>query len=224
VDLQAILNIVLARPYFHPNPEGVSPIQCHHTPKPSRLLVAIGPNASGKSFFRRVLTRVAHDNGVEPIPLSLEGRSTSGFQRLMVYGTEGDQSTGRNSCTTIETAIRTSQGRTTSQQHMVFFDEPDIGLSEEWSASVGVALRGWLQAPPDPLVFACVVTHSQALLEQLEPLDPGILSFGPTPYRTLQDWYGRPKQIRPLVELSEEAHTRKRLIEAARKAYQASCS
>ena len=109
-------------------------------PTRSRVTLLLGENASGKSFIRRLVHAVCSKYKVECIPLSMEGRSASGVPwKSFIYGAEEHHSTGENSVSTVRTAFRTAEKR--ADPHVLFFDEPDIGLSDSWAAELGQQMR-----------------------------------------------------------------------------------
>lgn len=203
----------LSLDYFHPNDDDVVPIPVTFNEGQGKIILAVGDNASGKSFFRRVVQAVCHKADVECIHLSMQGRTNGepdgAFKRIVVYGTETDESTGRNSVNTILGAIRTSQSR--SNKHVLFFDEPDLGLSGTWAASVGVELLKFSEQPNDNLVATFIVTHSRELVWSILPGHPHSLCFNDKPIR-LGDWVQNSPPVRPLTELAEISHRRYGLI------------
>lgn len=78
------------------------------------LVVVTGENASGKSFFRRVVQSYNQHRGVENIHISMEGRRSISSNPLLVfiYGDEEIDATGVNSIKTVLSGIKTCQGRT----------------------------------------------------------------------------------------------------------------
>ena len=149
-----ILNFLFSLDYFVPDEKremAIPAVRLHGTGK---LVVAVGDNASGKSFFRRLVSETCRNSTpkIECIHLSMEGRHSSGPMGAFIYGDENWESTGENSANTVLTAVRTSKNRTTP--HVIFWDEPDLGLSDGWSASMGVEVRNFIEQAPDPLVTA----------------------------------------------------------------------
>ena len=129
-----------------------------------------GPNASGKSLIRKILAARYRETGTEYIHTSQEKRSSSsGIQRVFIYGSEEDDSTGYNSVKTVLTAIRTGQGR--GKPFGLMLDEPEIGCSEETAAALGLRLARDLETMTH-LHGLYVITHSRELVRQLLPLNP----------------------------------------------------
>jgi hypothetical protein len=173
----------------------------------------VGGNASGKSFFRKIIQCVCQEAEVEVISISMQRRiNHDGNPGLaFVYGDEEWCSTGENSAKTVLGAIRTSQVRT--NRHVIFWDEPDIGLSDEWSASVGLTIREFIENATDSLVTAIVVTHNKSLLRPLRKVKPHFMCFGDNPSANLKEWLIRPLIVRPLSELKDESVRRFKLIQ-----------
>lgn len=141
---------VLDRAVFHPFPEGHK-------------------NAGGKSFFRRMLGFTVHrgkkpEFGTKAIPkgsfpvrefihLSMEGRTTA-YMASMVYGTEEWCSTGENSSRTVTKGMQTADSRLHTS--VLYWDEPDIGMSAGVAAGAGQAIAKWLPNA-SPLVNAVFI-------------------------------------------------------------------
>lgn len=94
-----------------------------------KLCVVTGPNVSGKSLLRKIVHSFYQTNEIELIHLSQSGRCRGGIEGAFIYGTEADESTGKNSVKTLLTAFKTGVART--KPFGIFFDEPEIGASEE---------------------------------------------------------------------------------------------
>lgn len=216
---KGLLDKALALTYFHPDKEdGQTAIPFHRSNGRSKLIVVVGDNASGKSFFRRIIQLLCQKNKVECIALSVEARSGGshmyGPLRAMIYGDESWQSTGVLSSHTVTTGIKTCRGR--DRQHVIFWDEPDLGLSESWAAGVGQAICQFTRDCPKKTVAAVVVTHSRPLVARLLPAKPVYLHLGCEPSeapQTLQEWLDRPIVPRDLEDLSDESHKRFKLIQ-----------
>lgn len=209
-----LLSQVLRRDFFTPNDKGVAPIPFHRVDGETPLVLVLGDNAAGKSFFRRVVQAVSSKNKVECIHLSMEARRTISYNPwlAMVYGDEEHESTGVNSASMVKSGVSTCRSRTTS--HVIFWDEPDIGLSDCYAAGVGVALREFAQTVANHTKAAFVVTHSKPLVEQVLSINPTYIHLGTEDApRTLQDWLKKPVQPRPIEELLEATRVRFKLIQ-----------
>lgn len=181
-------------------------IDMTHIPGDVRMVVGVGENASGKSFFRRLVQGMCQRDEVECIAVSVEGRCYSSPMRPFIYGSEEWQSTGENSVNTVLAGISTSKSR--DKDHVIFWDEPDLGLSEGWAAGVGQKMAEYGAALPEKAIGAFVITHSRALVRQLVPLNPHFIYFGKEPPASLQAWVDQP--IVPLAPetLPEISHKR----------------
>lgn len=164
----------------------------------SKLTVIVGENAAGKSFARRLITLMARDIGVECMHLSMEGRSAGTFSMMaavMIYGSEQYHATGSNSAHVIQTGIRNSLER--KNAHVLFWDEPDVGLSDGAAAGAGQAISAYAKQTWDrkrvQAVF--VTTHNRHLVRELLPARPNYLHLGLKSRDappTLADWCDRP--------------------------------
>jgi hypothetical protein len=177
------------------------------------LVIVVGENAGGKSFFRRCVNAVCRDNAnkVECIPISMEGRRQVSYNvgLAFVYGSEDWEATGINSISTVLTGISTCRSRTSV--HVIIWDEPDIGLSEGNAASVGKAIADFTEDPPKHTKASIVITHRKALVEQLVPSQPHYLFLGDADApETLADWLAAPPIVRPLEEV--KGLSRKRFL------------
>ena len=225
-DAESLIKEALTLQYFTPSdPDGQIPIPALFVPSPgARLIVIVGENASGKSFMRRIVTQIGREIKVEVMPISMEGRGQSyGGLRGMIYGDESWESTGVCSAGTVRGGISTCKERTSP--HIIFWDEPDLGLSENSAAGVGQAI-GQFMAAPNPLTMAAiVVTHSKPLVKHLvEGLNPEpgayrnrphYLHLGTDPKDAppdLFDWLRTPVVPRSLEDISEAGMRRFRLI------------
>lgn len=174
----------------------------------SKLVIVSGDNASGKSLIRRVVHSKLHKKKIELIHTSQQGRTTEGLHRAFIYGAEDWESTGAISANTLQKSLKTSRSR--GEQHCLFWDEPDIGLSDNYAAGLGVAIRDFISDPPALLQMAFLVTHSKALVKQLMSLNPWNLRLGGCP--SLQDWLDAEIVPANLDELYQKSHDRFRRI------------
>ncbi len=191
VSVKSLLDRILGLAYF----QGKSPaIPYHMIRTSSRLVLVLGENTGGKSFVRRLVQSCCGKAGVECMSLSMEGRSGSGVAwKSFIYGMEDLNSTGDCSVYTCLTTFKTCKSRETP--HVVFWDEPDIGLSESWSAGLGQEISRFIQNLPDHTKAVFLSTHSRPLVQQLVALKPNFLHVGVPASeapQTLQDWLQRP--------------------------------
>ena len=210
---KTLLTEVLRMKFF----QGEDPAIPHLlVPSKSRVTLLLGENASGKSFIRRLVHAMCSKHKVECIPLSMEGRSAAGVPwKGLIYGAEEYRSTGENSVSTVGTAFRTAEKR--ADPHVLFFDEPDIGLSDSWAAGLGQKMARFCRKLPALTTAVYVVTHSRPLVEQLVAVKPNYLHVG-TPTQeapqSLQEWLSRPILPRDPEELKELSHQRFQKIQA----------
>jgi predicted ATPase len=199
-----LLQLAFDLVYFRPE-EDLLQYQWAESSK-SRFVVVVGENASGKSVLRRILSALAARAKVEAIPVSMEHRQTGGIERSFIYGSETYDATGKNSAQTVLSGITTCQGR--NKDHIIIWDEPDLGLSEAWSRSMGQTLRGFAESPPTHTLAAVVVTHSKPLLRELVAAKPHFVHLGDQEFGSLEEWLEYEAPIRPLEELIEDGHRR----------------
>ena len=236
LDVEACLTETLDRAVFHPLPKddpeypGETPIPWLYQPGDCRLVLVLGENAGGKSFFRRVLQFITHwgrkghgwgDNDIprgpfpvrELIHISMEGRTAGGIVSGFVYGTEKWRSTGENSANTVRTGITTAEGR--GHTSIMYWDEPDIGMSAGTAAGAGQTIRDFVREANPLVQMICVTSHSPALVQQLRDLNPHYIYLGDANGpATLDDWFEYQVNPRPVTpdEVLETSHHRYRLI------------
>lgn len=183
------------------------------------LIVIVGDNAGGKSFVRRIFNALCQKNHIEFMGISMEGRQGVSMAPwlALVYGDESYQSTGQLSVSTVLGGIKTCTSRCEERKpHVIFWDEPDLGLSESWAAGVGVAIRDLTQQVTSSTRAICVVTHSRPLVRELLPVNPHYLHVGSDKApATLKEWLTRkvrPRKIETLGKLSHQRFTKIRKI------------
>lgn len=214
-DAPSLLSQVLALSYFSPQNGDPPAIPVFRRDGSCPLVLIVGENASGKSFFRRLIKGACsyHPRDIECIDISMEGRGRSyGGIRGLIYGDEESESTGVNSSNTVTVGIRTCRAR--SSPHVIFWDEPDLGLSENASAGLGQAIASYMAAPNTHTLAACVVTHSKPLVRELVSLDPHYLYVGDGEAPpTLQAWLELPLIPRSPDDIQEAGRRRFRAIQ-----------
>lgn len=191
----ALLDIILDLAYFHEDGEHPPAIPFHRVDGAGKVILIVGDNASGKSFCRRIVQLICRDANVECMAISVEGRRKVSYMPWLtfVYGDEEHEATGVNSTHTVLTGVKTSEGR--EGKHVIFWDEPDLGLSESWAAGIGQKLCAFAQNPPEHLQAALIVSHSRALVREMLPANPFYLHLGVRAEEappTLKDWVERP--------------------------------
>jgi len=193
---------------------GEAPIPYHWVRGNSNLVVITGDNASGKSFARRIITQLCRETEIEPMAISMQGRTTGGMMSAFVYGAEDYESTGQISARTVTMGIKTCRSR--QNAHMVFWDEPDLGLSDSWAAGVGVAIAEFSRALPELTKGVFVVSHSKSLVSQLLDVPHHFVHFGEgKPPADLATWCKSKVKPRSIEQLADESHKRFKLIQAA---------
>lgn len=174
----------------------------------SRVVLVLGENASGKSLFRRMAAAICQTAKpkIEFMGISMQmrvGGMGGGLAGAMVFGSEDWQATSANSVNAIMGGISTCRGRTTP--HAIFWDEPDIGLSDDTVLGVGAEMAAFMGDLPEKTVAAFVVTHSRLLAGALAACRPHVLFVGTDRFASLDEWIAsRPVPMAP-AELSEKA-------------------
>lgn len=212
--LDGILDYTRDLRYFHPEDGEPAAIPLHYVPGKVPLVLIIGPNAGGKSFLRRIVGQVCRmvKPRIEFMGVSMEFRTGQGAHagntaRAFVFGDEGWESTGAISAQTVTVGIKTCLERTTP--HVVFWDEPDIGLSEGYSRGVGQAIAKLARAATAHTVGVFVVTHSKPLVREMVALEPHYMHVGSeTAPPTLQAWLDTEAEALDIDTLKDASHVR----------------
>ena len=216
LDISAALTSTFDFRYFHPDHAINGQIAIPHiwVPGTSKIVLVLGDNAGGKSFFRRLVRLVTHAGGqakVGPHPveefihLSMESRTSTGMgmdriSRVLVYGDESEDSTGQLTATIVEGGIKTAEKRDNSI--ILYWDEPDIGMAAAAQAGVGVRIREFASNLPEHVEAVFITTHSPILVAQLLKAEesPHYIFLGGdgNPPQTVQEWVK--EQFNPDIE------------------------
>lgn len=198
------------------NPD--TPLHAQVTPGAGKGKVAIvvGSNASGKSLAVRLIGSWLNGEKpkVEPLQVSMRYRTMMGMHKAFMYGPFGDEqdSTGAVSMGAIEGGLMTARGRETPC--WLLLDEPDVGLSEDFTYALGEHLA---RSANEGLGAKCgglvVVTHSRELVNgMVENLAaaPHFVHVDDNP-QTLTEWLAgrRRRSVEELLALrtkSVEVH------------------
>ena len=87
-------------------PSGPCPLRLEPHSGAPRVVLVTGENASGKSLVCRFLGKAARDLGIDVVPLGMDLRTAQGMQRAVVYGHEGNRSTGQVSMRAALTGLK----------------------------------------------------------------------------------------------------------------------
>jgi hypothetical protein len=190
---------------FDPDEEGPL-LQAKYIPGKSSLAVILGNNASGKSLLRRIISvKCGKANPkIESMAISMQLRTSGLIQNAFIFGDESYESTGRISSSTVSVGIRSSKGR--ENPHIIFWDEPDVGLSDEAAAGIGLEIAKYAQEPAPTLQGMFVVTHRRVLVQYLLQVDPHIIFMGANPPNSVQEWLDRPIIPSSSEALQEASH------------------
>jgi hypothetical protein len=204
-DAEGLLRFLFQKTKFFTARNGEAPVIPHVWVKgQNNMVLVVGENATGKSLMRRVVCQAARQAGHEPMPVSMQGRTMPDWSRAFVYGDESSKSTGQISIHTVITGIRTCKSR--ANTHIVFWDEPDLGLSDSWSAGVGIALREFANDMPANTVAAFVVTHNKVLVRRLAAANPHYVALGASAPPSVEAWLAHEPLPRDIAELGKESH------------------
>jgi hypothetical protein len=156
------------------------------------VMLIAGINASGKSIMASVAATAAKKCGFGKRVVSMTNRTTSGFERAMVFGDESDSSTGVNSVSAVLMGLRSC--KQDDSPSVLVLDEPDIGLSEEYAGALGEYIAQQMIEPDHQLKLIVVISHSRPLYRRLLevlPYQPNTVFLGDKT-RTFMDWLNGP--------------------------------
>lgn len=204
--VKRFLNDLFQTIWFDPK-EG-PPLVAQLEPGIGKLIVVTGENASGKSFYRRIVHMASDKCKMECINTSQESRCREGMHRVFMYGAEDWESTGYISAKSVGGAFRTSLGR--KDKHVLFLDEPDIGLSDNYAAGLGQEIAESIEKSSDKLFATFIVSHSKALISQLAKINPWHMRFGS--FLTLNEWLTASVVPTATSQLMDEGITRFRKL------------
>lgn len=180
--------------------------KCSLQPAHNKLCIITGPNASGKSLLRKIVHVHYQRRKLFLLHLSQAARSTGGFGRCMVYGSEDDDSTGYNS---INVFLKSFDNANKAEPTGLLIDEPEIGCSEEVQLAMGLHLATRIQELP--MLHGCyVITHSRLFVQSLLHLKPTHFRLGDD--MTLEQWVNRPIHPANLQEVLDRGIAGYRLV------------
>lgn len=144
-----------------------------------KLVVVTGENASGKSLFVRVIAaRAQRPHKLLPVSVSIRERTgggtheMGGLRRAMMFGEEGEQSTGATSVGVVKTAFGNLDRDGGS---ILVLDEPEMGLAEAYARAMGEFIGQSAKTIPAKCRGIVIVSHSRPLVQGL------IDGYGKTP-------------------------------------------
>lgn len=137
----------------------------------SKLTIIYGDNASGKSLFGRIAESYARKSNIHVRSASMNNRVGNGdieksFQRAMIFGNQSVQSTG---ATSLKVAIKCLKSTLSDDNESItslsILDEPDIGLSDRYSTTLGLYISQQLKIfKQSGIILIC---HNKQLIDRL---------------------------------------------------------
>lgn len=130
----------------------------------SKIVLIAGPNASGKSVVGKVIEQVARLEKKSVRSSSMRNRTCGLLGQKMIFGDEGEESTGCNSvaATTVGFSSSIKDGNA-----VLILDEPDIGLSDEYAAALGDYIAQQMNQSHEQFEMLAVVSHSRLLFKSI---------------------------------------------------------
>lgn len=157
-----------AKLFDNDNGDAIIPIN-FNVKNDSKIILVAGMNASGKSVISKMVEMLASDAKVEKRSCSMRNRTSGMFGQRMIFGDESDSSTGQNS---VNSVILGFKSTVESKGAVLILDEPDIGLSDEYSSALGEYIAKQVNEHNGNIGLVFVVSHSKCLFNNiLETLD-----------------------------------------------------
>jgi hypothetical protein len=211
--IQRLVEWVLEQPYFGED----APIPATYQAGDIPLVVVVGQNGGGKSFFRRLWVEgcwEADDETIrECIDVSMEKRVgddySSGVKRALIFGSEQIQSTSDISRHVISNAISTAQSR--SHPVCVVWDEPCIGMTPETALGAAQTIMDFTRNADDHVQGTVAISNHSTFLEALHEstLHPHYVCLGDQQIPSLQGWVDRDIEPESLETLHHRTSDRR---------------
>jgi ABC-type polysaccharide/polyol phosphate transport system ATPase subunit len=156
----------------------------NHTGSPS--LVVYGDNVSGKSLIGKIIESVLRQDDIPVRNACVRNRTTGGIEKAMIYGDEGDQSTGATSLKVLQLCLRSS--KQDSGESAMILDEADLGLSPKFSRALGEHVASEINES-DPEKMIIIISHDADFLKSYVNKASGkVSSIGINTDKSLDAW------------------------------------
>lgn len=168
----------------------------------SNALLVSGPNASGKSLFMTYMQLCCKDAKIAKRAVCMANRTSSGMEKVFIFGDEHEQSTGATSIGVVVNCAESSQNED-SKPWMAIFDEPDIGLSEGYQKAMGAYIGQFMVANSEnPLCKGIIiVSHCKALMREALKYASDANTMYMDEKVTFKDWLEREEPAYSVDEL-----------------------
>lgn len=190
----------------------------------SKLTIIYGDNASGKSLFGRIAESHARKSKIHVRSASMNNRIGNGdieksFQRAMIFGDQSVQSTG---ATSLKVAIKCLRATLSDDQDSItslsILDEPDIGLSDRFSTTLGLYISQQLKLfNQSGIILIC---HNKQLIERLlNDYQLPVNFVGINTHLNYFDWYNSLQEatIEELLQLDNIGFKKESAIDKTQK-------
>lgn len=147
-------------------------------------IILVGPNASGKSLFRRLIKR-AKPPVVMHASMQLRTESRPDLGGLGCFLRDyPDDATSYSTLRNVEKTIASVR-----ENCILHIDEPEIGFSQELQKGTGKWLRDKLDNAPDPQPLVTLITTHSTLVASAF-LDWKLIDLG-FQYQSVTEWINR---------------------------------
>jgi hypothetical protein len=178
----------------------------YYNSEKGKLLILTGDNAEGKSLYSRIFESYCIKFvKIECMRIGMDFRMEGGVGSALIYGfSEHEASTGDNSIRSFLGGLNTCKNR--DHRHFIVFDEPGIGVSEEYHGAMGQYLLEFMQKCPTNTQGVVISTHSREFVKPLLYLKPMHLRFGDK--KTLEEWVNeniKPHTVKKLLDFNHQS-------------------
>ena len=177
----------------------------------SNILIIYGDNCSGKSLFANILEAIAKDEKVIVRSASMKNRTKSGIEKALILGDESRQSTGETSVSFAEKSLVNTLRE--NGLALSVLDEPDLGLSDYYSAPFGKFIADYSNQFTDKQGLL-LISHSKKVMKSfLKHNEQSISTLGINTELSLDEWLennneGTVEELKNLREMAKDKEIR----------------
>lgn len=172
----------------------------------SNITVIFGDNASGKSLLVRLFDSIyrKHDDKISIRISSMANRTVGGVEGAMIFGDQREDSTGKVSIRVIALGLNTMIKE--DKPSVFIADEPEIGLSPNYSRSLGEYFVNTMAKMDEEKSSLIIVTHNPELVKSIvDSAEHKINFIGVNTKENINEWTNNRKDhsIEDLLMLPE---------------------
>jgi ABC-type molybdenum transport system ATPase subunit/photorepair protein PhrA len=176
----------------------------------SNVIIIYGDNASGKSLFASIIETILRQDNMPVRSASMKNRTSSGIQKILIFGDEASQSTGQTSFRVANLCLKSTVEHSGA---VAILDEPDVGLSDRFQSAFGEHIAQTIQGTENTGLV--IISHSAALIDSFLTHFGNPVSFlGICTNKNYRDWVDSQEaaSVDELLALTEKASRKHRAI------------